>query len=364
MEKHPATFTQATVIINPSRKPAHARRLERMLSEYGNPVIVSTESKEHFIEEIHRFYDSSSPYLLVAGGDGTVHDAINTLMKLKAEKPGERPVHLGFFRGGSGNGYQDSYEIPENLRAQVETFVHSIENNHCLTVDLLKYQTAEEEGYGQLAGTGFDAHVLYKREKRKIRRRSGKVITKPGIVSYIAAILQTYILYNPFKSQQFMVRLTGGKYSYRGPRVNAEYAFDTLTRRAAPGMIEVGKRPYFAKQFKICPDTVCNDGTLDAYLFNMKDKMKIVLDFLSLWNGWHDQINFRYLQKGRPAPIERYEVSRVEISSASPFHYHIDGELKETSTPSGEGCTLAIDIVPKAMSFIVPYMLIRKFHPF
>ena len=169
MNQLPVTFSQATIIINPSRKPLHAQRLERILGEYGNPIIISTKSKEHFIDEIHNFYSSPSQHLLVAGGDGTVHDAINTLMQLQYKKRSRTPKHLGFFRGGSGNGYQDSYEIPEGLRTQVETFVHSVENNHCITVDLLKYKTPEESGFGQLAGTGFDAHVLYKREKHKIK---------------------------------------------------------------------------------------------------------------------------------------------------------------------------------------------------
>ena len=101
----------------------------------------------------------------------------------------------------------------------------------------------------------------------------------------------------------------------------------------------------------------------------MKDKLKILFDFLSLWNGWHDQINFRYLQKGRPAPIERYEVERVEISSKKSFHYHVDGELKETKevvarNEEEEIYKLSIEIVPEAISFIVPYKLLRKFHPF
>ena len=359
-----ATFSQATVIINPSRKPAYAHRLERMIREYGNPRIIWTKSREHFLEEIAGFYSSDSEYLLVAGGDGTVHDAINTLMKLKQKSPAETMKSIGFFRGGSGNGYQDSYEIPEGVRQQVETFVQAVENSHLIDVDLLKYTTPEETGFGQLAGTGFDAHVLYKREKKKIRRKNGRVVTKPGILSYIAAILKTYILYNPLKSQQFNVAFQDGKYSYRGPRVNAEYPFDRLVRPSAPDMVEVGKRPYFAKQFKICPDAVCNDGSLDAYLYSMKDKLKIVLHFLSLWNGWHDQINFRYLEKGRPAPIERYEVERVEISSSHPFHYHVDGELKETDKKIGDQYKLTIEIERSAIPFIVPYKFLRKFKPF
>ncbi len=129
-------------------------------------------------------------------------------------------------------------------------------------------------------------------------------------------------------------------------------------------MVEVGKRPYFARQFKICPDAVCNDGTLDAYIFNMNSQFKILFDILSLWNGWHDQINFRYLQKGRPAPIERYEVEQVEIISSSPFHYHVDGELKETSELQENQYRLQLEIVPETISFIVPYKMLRKFHPF
>ena len=72
--------------------------------------------------------------------------------------------------------------------------------------------------------------------------------------------------------------------------------------------------------------------------------MSVVVNFISLWNGWHNRINGR-LAKNRKPLIERYEVKEVLIETGRNADFHVDGELYNTGESekykdinNSEGC--------------------------
>ena len=363
-EKVKRAFYSCTFIINPSRFPEYAKILEKILKRTAVPLVIESRSKEHFIDLVREFCGSDHKHLLVWGGDGTAHDAINAFTEEMGEDPGIRGrKSIGFLRGGSGNGIQDSYEVPFGIKKQVETYADSMNNNYVVDVDLLETAHGEQRSYCQLVGIGFDATVLRKRSDNVYKFGKKKGLIRTGIFNYLSSGLSTFIVDFHSLRNEITLKLYDGKYAYKGTRVNAELSFEYMERKVSPIELEAGSRPYYGRLFKICPDVVCNDGYLDLYIFDFPNKRSILLNVFWLWNGRHDKINKKFAKGGNPL-IERYEVDRVDICSKEPFDYHIDGELVRTTEKTGGEYSVHLRVIPRQLSFLVPGAFYRKFHPF
>ncbi|WP_319562927.1 diacylglycerol kinase family protein [Marispirochaeta sp.] len=348
-------FDNAVFLINPNRFPGYSRKLKKILNIYGTSHVVECDKPEEFRKEVEAFAAGSKQFLLIWGGDGTANFAINAYMSASGRTLTKTKA-LGFLRGGSGNGIQDSYEVPVTIRAQVRSYLEGMEQGFIQPVDLIRVDDGRTSVYCQLLGIGLDAKVLEYRE--------GAGGGRPGILNYIFASLRSwYKDFYPLRGLK-KLQMEEGKYAFKGPRSNAEFPFDSFTRETRSPLIEIATRPYYAKMFKIAPDVVCNSGFMDIYSFNFLYRRELLFNIFDIWNGWHRRINRHQAKRGRPV-IERYEVKRVAFSMSKPFSYHVDGELRYCDTADADGqCTLKCTIVPSAVNFLVPDSFYRKFHPF
>ena len=343
---------KCTFLINPTRHPSSIRVLKKLLKRKTSAKIIEAAGRNNLKEEVRKFCSSDSKYLVIWGGDGTVHEAVNSMMENSPKGKA-----LGFLRGGTGNGIQDSYEIPFVLSRQIDSYIESVENTYLEPVDLLKISVGKRVIYGQLVGIGCDVQLL---KIRKLFYYKEKLDTvKPGIKTYILAGIKLYREFDFSRIKETTLTFKHGKYALKGIKINAEYPFRSLTRKTKSAMIEIGTRPYYGKLFRICPDVVCNDGNMDVYLFQFTNHMSVVVNFISLWNGWHMRINGRLVKNRKPL-IERYEVKEVVLQTGKNLDFHVDGELYNT----GESEDLRISIIPRAIVFIVPGNFYHKFHPF
>ncbi len=356
-------FHSTTLLINPSRYPQYVKILRRVLKRVTIPEVIESRSPEHFVEQVGVFCRGSKRNLLVWGGDGTAHAAINAFMRQKESGQELSRKSLGFLRGGTGNGIQDSYEVPYGIRKQLRAYGESLRNDHTIPVDLMRISTGRRDWYGQLAGFGFDAQVLRARSEKRRKLDDGTSISPRGGYHYLLSGLAVF--FSPISRirHRFSLHMYNGKYAFRSTRVNAEFAFDEIVRDAAPAMIEVGTRPYYGKLFKVCPDVVCNDGNMDLYLFNFTRKVWVARNIVALWLGKHDRINRRLFGKNRGV-IERYELTELEVSSPAAFVFHVDGDLHHAEQEPGQDYRVNISVLPRAVSFIVPDHFYRLFHPF
>ncbi len=349
-----ASLDQALFLINPSRFPGYTRRLKRILKTLSAPNVRECRSAEEFTAAVQNFAAGDLRFLLIWGGDGTANLAINAYMNSPVKKSSYQA--LGFLRGGSGNGIQDSYEVPVGISAQVESYREGIRHGYIQPVDLINVSDGSSSTYCQLLGTGIDSRVLEYRE--------GSGGGRPGMLNYFLAIGRTVFRdFHRLRCRKTLV-MQRGKYAFKGTRTNAEFPFEEFRRTTRSPLIEFGTRPYYAKMFKIAPDVVCNDGAFDVYNYNFQRRSAMVFNIVSIWNGWHSRINRQQARKERPV-IERYEVSRAEIEMDQPFSYHLDGELQRCTTPAEDGVyRIKAEIVPSSVNFIVPGSFYRKFHPF
>ena len=343
---------KCTFLINPTRHPSSIRVLKKLLKRKTSAKIIEASSRNKLKDEVEKFCGSDSKYLVIWGGDGTVHEAVNSMMEHT-----HKGKALGFLRGGTGNGIQDSYEIPVFLSKQIDSYIDSVKHNYLESVDLLKIYVGKRVIYGQLIGLGVDVQVLNIRKMLFYRESSHTI--KPGVKTYILAGMKLYREFDFSRIKETEITFKKGKYALKGIKINSEYPFKTLTRRTRSAMIEIGTRPYYGKLFRICPDVVCNDGNMDAYLFQFTNHMSVVVNFIALWNGWHNRINGRLVKNRKPL-IERYEVKEVVLKTGKGADFHVDGELYNTE----ESDSIRITIDPLAIDFLVPGSFYHKFHLF
>ena len=349
------SLESCSVVVNPSRTPHLVSRLLRLLERYGAGRVIVTRDREHFIREIEDFARSPFRNLVVWGGDGSAHEALNALVKA-----GCADKNVGFLRGGSGNGIQDSYEVPFPVTRQVAAFAESAAADYRIAVDLLSIDSGTGPVYGQLCGLGFDVRVLERRAQRRSRKTGS---ARPGLLNYIRSGLGL-VAFEPLSDgRTYRLDLERGKFALRGRRTNAEFPFERLSLEANPVMLEMGTRPYYGGLFKVCPDVVCNDGFLDLYLFNFGNKFDVLRNAVSLWNGWHYRINSRFARRSKPL-IERFEIKRAVVSAEEDFLWHVDGEVRRCERRGGGPAILDVRVLPDAISFLVPAGFWRKFHAY
>ncbi len=341
------------LIINPARYPRYAKQLKGLIKYIPRGTVFESRSEDHFKALIGDFIKSDDSYLLIWGGDGTANLALNSLMK-KADARRRGQLAVGFLRGGSGNGIQDSYEVPKKLNAQVKTYLDSMEKGYTQKVDLLKISFNGKVRYGQLFGTGLDAQALDARNR--ITRQGQDHSPRSGFIPYIVPAVQTVSRGARLLSDPQVLTMKEGRFAFRGTRTNAEFPFREYTLETGAPLIEIGVRPYYGWYYKICPDVVCNDGYMDVYLYNLISRTAVLRNMFSLWNGMHQNINKRYARKGLPL-IEHYKVRGTHFSSRGERLFHIDGELYRTD---GE---ISLKVKHKALRFLVPESFHEKFHP-
>jgi diacylglycerol kinase family enzyme len=338
------------LLINPVRNPHRANRVKSMLIKSGFDRIVTSRSRDHFIDSVSEFLESSSKYLVVWGGDGSIHDAVNTMMRAGGAHPRKEDKALGFLRGGSGNGYHDSYGVPRGLFHQIRILEQCIRKRSVLAVDLLKIECSAGTIYGQLAGFGFDAAVA-KRRKSAVEGQKGKGRVCWGLLQYVVSAIDAVIHdFNAVK-RRYTTELVGEK-AIPGLLMNEAHGRClSKDNPLGPVMIEVGKRRYYGNKFRICPHAVQNDGKLWVYFFFVSRRTAVIRHLFSLWSGKYSRIN-KKSGSGRSLFIGGYTVDALRLYPDVPVPFHVDGELYgEGEKKSSE---FIISVVTEAVSFLIP----------
>ncbi len=112
------------------------------------------------------------------GGDGTLHEVLNGLMQV----PAERRSRLGVIPLGSGNDFAHAVGVPSDPQAALRTLWHGRVRR--VDVGTLRDEHGHQGFWGNTLGIGFDAIVTLR--ARRLQRLRGALI-------YLVATLQTII---------------------------------------------------------------------------------------------------------------------------------------------------------------------------
>jgi YegS/Rv2252/BmrU family lipid kinase len=274
------------IIVNPNADSGNAWKtaadLRPIVDEYGGADWSGTVYPTHASELAQQAAESGYEQVIVAGGDGTVHEVINGLMQVPAES---RPL-LGIIPLGSGNDFAHAVGMdPDPARALRQIFA-----GQPRPVDIARVtdNLGRTEFWDNTIGIGFDAVVT-------IRTRSIPVLR--GFSMYFTAVMQTIAL------------------NHDAPRMEIETDTEQWTENTM--MLILCNGPREGGGFRVAPDAVPDDGLLNYTTVRSVSRPMMLRLVPEVMNGTH----------GRFEQIRMGTFRRLKLRADAPLRIHIDGEI-------------------------------------
>lgn len=267
------------IIVNPwsgegKKKRLHARAIAHF-QKLGQEVRVVASERPGQIKEIaHSLTREGKGDVVVIGGDGTLHDALNGFTNFDK-------CALGLIPAGTGNDFAAAANIPSEPEAAVELIVKGAPR-------YTEFMQLPRGVRGlNVAGTGIDVEILR-------RCRASKWLR--GKLQYLISLIISLI---KFKNYDLTVRVNGREVRYK-----------TL-------IACVGNGFRFGGGIRMCPQAVLGDNLLDFVAVDNVKKSRILPAFIKLMQG-------RILEE----KFSRFErCDHIEIFSERPLTVQVDGEL-------------------------------------
>lgn len=294
------------IIANPmsghGRSSRWAPRLAAALRVQGNEVLLSfTEGSSSAETWAREAADEGFDAVVACGGDGTVHQTINGLMKGSSSN---QPPLFGLLPMGRCNDFALALGIPRhNPRQAIDVVLAGSRR----TLDL---GCAGGRYFSIVSSLGFDAEVsAYVDEGRH-----------PGFLKGNIAYLYAALV-KLFRYRDVRVTLKGDFGEYQGPIFLAA----------------TGNAPYYGGGMKVLPQADMADGWLDLCLVKSVRRAEVALMLPRVFKGGH--LSHR--------SVFTHRIRRLEIDASEPLWLWADGE-RMVQLPA------TIEVVPSCLSVIAP----------
>ncbi len=276
---------------------------------------VFTEHKFHATELTVSAVREGYRHIIVVGGDGTLHEAVNGLFIQQEVRPDQ--VLLAVVAVGTGNDWVRTFGISNRYQDAIAAIAAG--HSFLQDVGMVSY---EESHYRQhryianVAGAGFDAQVIRKHSHMKKKGHKSRW-------RYTWCLVRSYFSY----------KSTGTKVW-----VDDRLVYNDLLLSAAIGICK-----YNGGGMQQLPDAVADDGMLDVSLIRPIHFWHILFRFHYLFNGGIYRIRHVLQQRG----------SRIRIESSPEVSVEADGELLG-ETP------LEFSVLHKAIRIVVGADFLKK----
>lgn len=171
--------------------------------------------------------------IVVIGGDGIVHEAVNGLMDV----PRERRPRFGVIPVGSGNDYALTLQMPSDIKKALSCILA------CNTRDF-DIGKVNDEYFAETLSFGLDAAIALDTVER--RKKTGMHGTR---------------LYMASGFDQIMHHLD--QYEYKAVLNGVDGTAESLTLESTAYIFAVQIGPTYGGHFKVCPDADPTDGLFD-----------------------------------------------------------------------------------------------------
>lgn len=179
------------IILNPMADMGNAWRVARDLrsitEQHGGVDWSGTVYPGHAITLAEQAGEQGYDMVIAMGGDGTVHEVVNGLMKIPEEK---RPV-LGVVPVGSGNDFAHGISASRKPSEALSCALSGVPSrvDLCLMTD----EKGRMEYFDNTLGIGFGAMVTIRSHRLPVLR---------GFLMYLTSVIQTIVLdHNPIHMQ-------------------------------------------------------------------------------------------------------------------------------------------------------------------
>lgn len=282
--------------------------IKRHLTDLGLDFDIAwTERPWHAAELAFQAAQDGYDVVVAAGGDGTVNETINGLMRAQQEGRDGIPT-LGVLCVGRGNDFAFGCGIPRDLAAGCETLA---QGKRCaIDVGYVSGEGLTRSRYfGNGVGIGFDAVVGF--ESLKLKRLH-------GFASYLVAALKTIFLYD------------------QAPQVRIECDHRSTILPALLVSVMNGRR--MGGGFMMTPGSRMDDGFFDLCIGEEVNRLRILTLILQVMMGNHTN--------QRPITMERArQVTVTALRGTLPAH--ADGELLCT-----EAQRMSMELYPAQMEVL------------
>jgi YegS/Rv2252/BmrU family lipid kinase len=300
--------TDVLLVFNPTAGPREELRgdLERVvhyLNERGWRVTIRSTRKRGDATELARAAVAAGcKAVLVAGGDGTIHEVVNGLVG--------SDTAMGVLPVGTGNVWAKEIGLPTLTLTQSDrllTAARMLVDGEVRWVDVGR---AGNKYFLNCAGVGFDSTVIAQIEPRT---RATKQL---GTLAYLSAGI-------------WIARDFGG--------VRSTVVIDGYTIRTKIIMVFVSNIRYQSGLFKLTPEARVDDGLLDIRIFKGMGPAWVMRHLAGVFTHRHL----------RDPMVAHYQGRRVTIYTAEPFPTQLDGD------PVGM-TPISLEVVPRALRVLVP----------
>lgn len=301
--------TTARVILNPASGGGRAGRMgDRILSGLARrglvARLVSTTAPGGGVELALEAAREGVDLVVAAGGDGTVHEVVNGL--LRARQEGLSGARLGVLPVGTGNDFAKLVGPLRDLDASMDILatgrVRRFDAGHAAW-------NGAGEWFANAAGTGIDVEVV-----RQIARGRGR---GPGVLTYLAAVLKGLVRYRPVPL-----------------RIRA----DGRVVETEVMLVAVANGRCVGGGFWVCPRAEPADGRFDICIVERTSYLESLRALPQILRGTHE----------KHPKVEMHRARRVEIEALGPasLFFQLDGELHEPAAVRH----LAFEVVPGALA--------------
>jgi diacylglycerol kinase (ATP) len=286
-------------LVNPTagggRGGRRLRLIRRRAAELGAEVHVSCSGPD-LTSQARRAVEDGVERLVVAGGDGTFHLAVQGLA--------ESPCELALVPVGRGNDLATSVGLSARFGQALELAV----SGKARVVDLGRAGRTWFASYG---GVGFDSAVS--------RTAEGQPRWWPDSITYIVAVLRTLAGFRPPRA----------RVEYEGGRFEGGVMFVTACNA-----------PYFGGGMRIAPEARMDDGRLDLVIVRAISKLELLRVFPRVYRGTHI--------RHPGVRIHRTRWARLEFTPSALLGS--DGELVERVGDEA----LEVTVHPGALKLVAP----------
>lgn len=186
------------VILNPhagsDRGKKDQAEIVKLLTKDGLQFILAiSEYPKHTIQLTIQAIEQGFRHLIIAGGDGTLNEAVNGIFLQTVCPPEE--ITIGMIPVGTGNDWIKTFGIPNDYNAAIKL----LQKGNTMRQDVGRISFSENESaktcyFANMAGFGFDAMVA---AKTNMLKNKGK----KGILLYLQALGASFLKFETTKTR-------------------------------------------------------------------------------------------------------------------------------------------------------------------
>lgn len=249
--------------------------------------------------QVGSLVSSGARRIIVAGGDGSVHEAVNGIMQAGAN------AQLGVIPTGTGNDFAKACSIPLDWElATAQLADRLLAGNELRRIDVGRMN---DRFFANGAGIGFDA---------KVTRLAQSYRWPIGDLVYLYAIFRCMVdgIETPH------VTISAGDLNWSGPVT----------------LVNISNGAWLGGMFHIAPPASNNDGQLNLLIVDPVSRLRITSLIPKLIRGSHMQ----------ETEITHVSVKKLSIEASAVMPSHFDGEVGEPGTK------FDVEILPGALELL------------